>query len=68
MRPRFYIRTFTLMMFFTSCGQSQSTGQTNKTTAGEYTNELFLFSAEVPKDWKLFGQIKKRYDKEEGNS
>ena len=43
--------------FFQSCGQEDSESQANQNSEIEYINEHFGFSATVPKDWKLFGQI-----------
>ena len=58
MKNTLLIIIFGLTVTLQSCGQTNTKTQSDIPKTETYTNEIYRFSAVIPENWKLFGQIK----------
>ncbi|QEC75035.1 hypothetical protein [Mucilaginibacter ginsenosidivorax] len=51
------MKLINLYLIFSLVILSNAVGQTKRSTAHEYRNDIYKFAVKIPGDWKLYGQI-----------
>jgi hypothetical protein len=57
MKQTFAITLIGLILILHACGQTNSKAQSEAIAGKTYANEAYRFSATIPDNWKLYGQI-----------